>query len=539
MKNLFTTIAIFVLLTACAPQPIPQATQQAALPRAVYTVPGSSFAKIQDCLNAANPGDTCLVSAGTYNEALTLYRSGEPNNPITLSSQGDVIVNSGNAKTLVTSGNVHDWVIDGFRFITTGSGSSTDASINFSYMYWGDGHTGEKGNDRFTLRNCYVEGAVYFYGSENLVENCEINGLGKWGNGLIERSQPSENNVFRNNVIHDYIDRGGWSLQFTVNSLWENNTVYNARLMGIDCDGAGFPVHHCNLIDNTIYHIRGSNGLGVELENCFDCEMRGNHISDTNDALSVINYGPGITGDDVEYRDDPIRGVIENNILESSNTGMICRGAPGGTFRNNVVRNTTQPSGYWGGVGLSNYGGFPCTGWVVTGNQFNDNRFDWFVQAPSGFSLTANSNSYNNFTAKWNEGSISFGDWQGKGYDTTKVPTQTPTVTAVPPTKTCTATATPVPTDMPTRTPTSTPTATPIPLDQCVRVTWTKGLNIRETASMSNLGGVGWLNTGAEFKPVEIVENDDGSTFANIKEDWWVAMRLSDGKVYSIMVACK
>ena len=168
-----------LLLTVCAPAKL--------LPRGVT---------IQSMLDTASPGDEIHIPAGTYNEALVLRRSGTDGNPIVLIADGIVTVNSGSSRTLVTSGNVHDWVIDGFRFITSGSGTSTSASINFSYDYWGDGHLFEKGNDRFTLRNCYVEGAVYFYGSDNLVENCELNGMGRWGNGLTERSQPSENNVF-------------------------------------------------------------------------------------------------------------------------------------------------------------------------------------------------------------------------------------------------------------------------------------------------------------------------------------------------------
>jgi hypothetical protein len=393
-----------------------------------YQVPGD-FSKIQDCLNVANPGDTCVVSSGTYNESLVIKRSGTKDEPIHLITNGTVTINSGNSRTLFTQGNVHDWVIDGFRFTSTlvdNSHPSKIGTVNFSYNYWGSGYKGESGNDRFILRNCYIEGAVYIYGSDNLVENCELNGLDRFSQGLIEAYQPSENNVFRNNIIHDYTKRGGWSLQFTENTLWEGNTVYNTGLMGIDCDGAGNPVHKCNLIGNTIYNI---DGLGVELENCFDCTMRGNSIRDARDALSVINYGDGPdfhTEGSVEYRDDPIGGVIENNIFENTNlSGMICRGAPGGKFRNNTVRNIAAAPGYWGGVALSNYGGFPCTSWEITGNQFQNNRYDWFVQAPVGFSLTADFNNYDSFSAQWDDGFRNFSQWQVMGYDTQELPTPT------------------------------------------------------------------------------------------------------------------
>ena len=174
----------------------------------------AAWRTIQKCLNSVRPGDTCLISAGTYNESLTIKTTGLSGSPITIKALGNVTVNSGGSKSLVTSGNMGYYTIDGLDFISSATGTSnTDTSISFAYGFWGDGHTAERGNDGFTLRNCYIEGSVYFYGSDNLVENCELNGKKKWQTGLIERSQPSENNIFRNNVIHDYTGRGGWSFR--------------------------------------------------------------------------------------------------------------------------------------------------------------------------------------------------------------------------------------------------------------------------------------------------------------------------------------
>jgi hypothetical protein len=119
--------------------------------KTTYRVP-SDFTRIQDCLNVVRPGDTCLISAGTYNEALVLTRNGTSNAPIFLKADGIVTINSGNERTLVTLGNVHDWVIDGFRFLSTHvdtSHPSNIGTVNFGYNYWGDGDQGESGNDRF------------------------------------------------------------------------------------------------------------------------------------------------------------------------------------------------------------------------------------------------------------------------------------------------------------------------------------------------------------------------------------------------------
>jgi hypothetical protein len=87
-------------------------------------------------------GDTCEVFGGTYSEALVLKTSGTVSARITLRNHNGqtVTVNSGSSRTLVTSGNIGYYTIDGFRFITSGSPSgATDASVNLAYNYWGDG----------------------------------------------------------------------------------------------------------------------------------------------------------------------------------------------------------------------------------------------------------------------------------------------------------------------------------------------------------------------------------------------------------------
>jgi hypothetical protein len=64
----------------------------------------SPFGRIQDALNAAQPGDTIIVRPGTYNEGLTTIRNGTPALPITLRSEGQrgsvVVTRSGRVLTV-------------------------------------------------------------------------------------------------------------------------------------------------------------------------------------------------------------------------------------------------------------------------------------------------------------------------------------------------------------------------------------------------------------------------------------------------------
>ena len=421
----------------------------------------------EECLDVARPGDVCRVMAGTYREALTIRRSGTASQPISLIADGVVTVNSGSDRSLVVKKNYGYYHIDGFRFVSSRSGSSDiDANVNFALDYWGDGHKQERGNDGFILRNCYVEGSVYFYGSDNLVENCEIDGKGRYQNGLIERSQPSEKNVFRNNKIHSFTVRGGWTLSQVENTLWEGNEIYDVE-HGIDCDGAGEPVYDCRIINN---HIHDVNSRGAEFENCFDCVFSNNHVDGAYYGFTVINYGPDVSSGGIEYRDDRINAVVENNIIENSHDGFVCWAAPGGVFRNNVLKNISTTS-YWGAIGLADYGGFPCAGWEIMSNQFENSPRDWYIQNITGFTLEAQGNTYDSFGAVWSDRAINFTQWQALGFDIEQVPTpDTPTATSTatntpkPPTATATVKPTLIP---PTATNTPkppTPTATEAPL---------------------------------------------------------------------------
>ncbi|MFA6077285.1 MAG: dockerin type I domain-containing protein [Candidatus Paceibacterota bacterium] len=59
--------------------------------RCVDDTPGPTqeYSTIQACANVVNPGDTCLVSTGRYEEFIQLDRGGVAGNPVTFKSNGD------------------------------------------------------------------------------------------------------------------------------------------------------------------------------------------------------------------------------------------------------------------------------------------------------------------------------------------------------------------------------------------------------------------------------------------------------------------
>ena len=390
------------------------------------TNPGSQsrpWKTIQKCLDQVIPGDTCEINSGIYYESLVLKHSGTQVNPISLLAKGSVTIDSGNLRTLVTNGQIRYYRINGFRFIST---LITDDTVSFGYDYWGDGHKTEDGNDGFSLRNCYVEGGIYFYGSDNLVENCELNGKGIIGNGITERSQPSENNTFRNNSIHDYTIRAGWSMQMTDNTSWENNTIYNIAMSGggagIDCDGAGIPVHRCNIKNNLFYNIGATSA--IEMENAFDSIVENNIIHDGKTGVHVINYnienGDGFHSDN-DYKGLMTNTIIRNNLIYNmSDDGILCHAVRGNQVLNNTIYNVKATPGYYGAVGMASYTNISCLDWVVKNNLVSQSPKTIAVEGNPFVNI--NNNFYEVFSVTINNSGVkSFLQWQALGKDVNSV----------------------------------------------------------------------------------------------------------------------
>jgi hypothetical protein len=451
----------------------------------------SAGGKIQSCLDTVQAGGECLVKAGTYNEALTIKTTGTASQRITLrcETMGACIVNSGAIRSLVTTGQKGFYTIDGFRFISTypSSNDPMTASVNLSLNYWGDGDKFEKGNDGFIFRNNYVEGALYLYGSDNLIENNEFNGMsGKVWNAITERAEPSENNIFRNNKIHDYYQRAGWSLISTRNSLWIGNTIYNMNLAqpgsgsGIDCDGAGSADYKCDIINNVFYNVQGE--AAIEMENGFDSIIEGNTFRDLRNGINTINYN--ITNSDgfksdKDYKDLVTNTIIRNNTFSNlSGNALRCAAVRGNQFTNNVI---DKVSGY--AFAWNRYSAIYCKDWIVENNTISRTPKTVFFDDKTT-ATSIDHNIYDTFTALFysptgSTNSKTFAQWQALGYDvnsTLGTPTATktaiiPTVTftpSLPPTltpdlTTFTATPTNTATNTPTVTPSRTPTETSTP----------------------------------------------------------------------------
>ena len=378
--------------------------------------PGSltaPFRTVQRSLDLLQAGDTCLVRGGTYNETLTLKRSGTSSAPITIRNylSETATINSGTSKALVTGGRIHYYTIDGLRFISTFS-SNNDYTLSFNNGIWDGDNNPEGGNNGFIIINCYIEGSILLYGHYNRVESCEINGKSSWTNGIREQFGSSHHNVYRNNTVYAFKERGIWSMQYTNYVLIEGNTIHDSQNMGIDIDGAAHPCYNATVRGNTIYKVAGR---GIEMENAFNSIVENNVIHDSQLwGISILNYGfgPDYTSDK-EYRTTNTNSIFRNNLIyNTAQAGIILFGSPGNKIYNNTIFGNKSTPGYFGAIAVRNYyqTNYPSSNTTIKNNLFADNTgySIWIDGNPTNLQMS--NNLYYN-----SNGNINTHYWQGVG----------------------------------------------------------------------------------------------------------------------------
>lgn len=349
----------------------------------------SPFKTVQKALGFVKAGDTINIRGGTYNESIKLMTSGTAQAPITIQNYNNetVTINSGGSQTLSVSAlRIGYYTIEGIKFIATyRTGDQKNASMNFQGGWLAE-TAKNGGNDGFILKNCYVQGAVRFYGQSNLMEGCEVYGNNKaFVTGVADWWAPSHDNTYRNNVIHSFSGRGFWSMSYVVGDVIEGNKVYDCSTMGIDLDGASHPDQNAIVKGNEVYNIAGGQGVGILLENAFNCQIDGNRIHDVgHEGIQVFVYGTGCGfQSDAEYRNTNINTTLMNNIIYNVNGGdkggINAYSARGVNVYGNTIYNARGA-----GIKLNTNCGYSCSNWIIENNILYKNDQTISGSSPGG-----------------------------------------------------------------------------------------------------------------------------------------------------------
>lgn len=370
------------------------------------------FRTVQRGLDAVHPGDTCLVGPGTYTEALGLKTSGTSQAPITLkgSVPGAATISSGDLRAVMLWGNIGYYTFDGLNFVSNFVGPyagdkdySIDLGIGNSWWGWDDPNSGNNG---FLIQNCNITGSVGMIGSHNTIRNCTFNGNNQFTKAIHDMTASSHDNLYTNNLIHDYAHRAVWTMFNTSNITISYNTIYNIGSRGasldgcaIDLDGVWIPIYNSEVSHNTIW----LSGMGIEFENGMNCIGDGNVVHEVGMGMGAINY----TWPDAEreYRGTSTGSIFRNNVIyNTTSSGLIAMSSPGNSFYNNTVHNN---SAGFAGIVLANQGtSFNSNNSSVVNNIVTDSNLSLLIDPGTTGSTISNNLYYNSggntATHKWN-----------------------------------------------------------------------------------------------------------------------------------------
>jgi len=283
-----------------------------------------NYRTVQAAINAASPGDTVYVKAGTYRERIT-FKSG-----ITLqgAGRGSTVLTHPGGSPVIAVQNVTSGKITGFTVRYGGTGKNTAVLVDGSKLIVegciiiGASYSGIQvryaGCDVLIL-NCILRGnaqagAFFLDGAQGTVRQTEIydngyHGVAARGNGT---APVIEENVIRDNGYSGiYFDRGA---QGTV----RENEIYGNGSQGIRArDGGTDPLIENNVIRNNVEN-------GVFFLERAQGTLRQNEI-----------YGNGYRGVEIGSGADPI--VADNSILDNKGYGIWVHDGGKGVIRNNTV----------------------------------------------------------------------------------------------------------------------------------------------------------------------------------------------------------
>ncbi len=269
------------------------------------TAPFKTFSKAASVLAA---GDTLQVLAGTYNETLTLSKSGTAAAPITVIGNGAILnMQASKANGISITGSYIK--VSNFEII---------GAVDFGIL---------------------IAGKYVVVENNNLHDNVTKNGVGtcglstSWGSA-VKVKVGGENSVIRNNTVYNNCGEG-IAVTRGVIALVENNTAYDNFNVNYYVDNSPWVVVQNNLSYCTGTHLRnGNRATGIALGEEFytgwgaqlhDVTITGNTVRDCQNGIVAFasNVGGTLTNATISNNSVPSGQVRSISMQASTNKNVV------------------------------------------------------------------------------------------------------------------------------------------------------------------------------------------------------------------------
>jgi len=293
---------------------------------------GQTYATINAAWTAAQAGDSIVVQPGTYNEGISVSKSGAQGNPITIRGLAGAVLNeSSNYAFAFDTDNVHDIIIEGFNMTCASTCPSSFISMKATNL------------QRVTIQNNQINVPAAATGAGTVVainHNANTGGLSNL-----------QNFIFQNNNIN---------VQNTANILFYMNDGKNVVIRNNSFKGAGVqdiialregPHENFDFYNNTIAAGTPYDD-GMEVDGGININVRyyNNTFDDSAGARGTLSHTPDVVGPIYIFRNTfyaahQAAKVASNSVIDDLAAGhQLADLAPIFYYQNTIYSSSYNPA---------------------------------------------------------------------------------------------------------------------------------------------------------------------------------------------------